>query len=311
MQARCFRYFCRTVFLVLFFVATAACSHGQAPAGPQQLVYVTIPEKRTIAVFSSDVGEATRPLAKIVEDSPDQPVDVSADLLREVFVANGNGNVKAYSAHNARFARIHLLEGPNTKIVHPQAITVDIAGSFFVADAGETPGHGRVEWFPGGLNGNVPPNRVIDGPHTGITNPTGLALDGSGRLYVADRNSNKVLIFDADANGDVPPAATIGPFKAPRRVFVDQLLNVYVSNEGDHTVSVFQNEGPESWGLATTLSAGVLHDPQGVAADSAGRIAVAASDGILFFAPSAKNAAPPIAVLSLGAKIRPMGLYIR
>jgi DNA-binding beta-propeller fold protein YncE len=311
MQKRCFRFFLRIILSILFFAAATACSRRQPSSGPAQNIYLTIPDKHTIAIFPGEITESTQPLAKIVEDPPDQPVDVSLDLAREVFVANVNGNVKAYREHNHRFMQIHLLEGPNTGIVHPQAIAVDMAGSFFVADAGEARGRGRVSWFPGGLNGNVPPARVISGPHTGITNPTGLAMDGSGRIYVADQGSDKVLVFDSDANGDVPPAATISPLHSPQRVFVDQFLNVYVSNKGDDTISIFENEGPENWNPSATLSSGILHDPRGVATDGTGRIAVAAPGRVLFFAPNSKGAAQPIAILSLGAQIDPMGLCIR
>ncbi len=309
MQKR-FRFFLRIFPSILFIAAAAACSRRHPASALAQNIYLTIPDKRTIAIFPSEITESTRPLARIVEDPPDRPVDVSLDLAREIFVANVNGNVKAYREHNHRFIRIHVIEGPNTRLVRPQAITVDIAGSFFVAEAGETPGHGRIEWFSGGLNGNVPPTRVISGPHTGITNPTGIALDGSGRIYVADETSNKVLVFDSDAEGDIAPAATISPLHSPQRVFVDQLLNVYVSNKGDDTISIFQNEGPASWNLSATLNGGVLHDPRGVATDGTGRILVAAPGEVLFFAPNSKGAVQPTAILSLGAQIDPMGLCI-
>jgi len=308
MQKRCF--FLRIALSMSLFVTTAACSHPQPPAAQAQNIYLTIPDRRTIAIFPGDIAESTQPLARIVEDSPDQPVDVSVDLAREVFVANVNGNVKAYREHDHRFIRIHLLAGPNTRIIHPRAIVVDMAGSFFLAEGGEARGHGRIEWFSGGLNGNVPPTRVISGPHTGITDPTGLALDGSGRIYVADEASNKVLVFDSDADGDVPPIATIGPLHAPQRVFVDPLLNVYVTNKGDDTVSIFENEGPQSWNQSATLSGGTLHNPEGVATDAGGRILVATPGQVLFFPPNSKGAAQPVAILSLGAQINPMGLCL-
>lgn len=309
MQKRCFRFFLRTVPSTLLFVAAAACSHRQPPSAPAQNIYLTIPDRRTIAIFPGEITESTQPLAKIVEDPPDQPVDVSLDVAREIFVANLNGNVKAYRDHNHRFIRVHVLEGPNTGIVHPRAITVDMSGSFYVADA-EARGHGRIEWFPGGLNGNVPPGRVISGPHTGISDPTGVAMDGSGRIYVADQGSNKVLVFDSDAKGDVPPVATLSPLHSPQRVFVDQFLNVYVSNKGDNTISIFENESPENWSPGATLSSGVLHDPRGVTVDASGRLMVAAPGQILFFAPNSKGSVQPVAILSLGAQIDPMGLCI-
>src|SRR2546421_250968 len=82
-------------------------------------------------------------------------------------------------------------------------------------DSGSPSDKPRVEWFPAGQNGNIYPNRVLAGPHTGITSPRGLALDGSGRLFVADQLSSRVLVFDADANGDAAPVITLTGFKSP------------------------------------------------------------------------------------------------
>src|SRR5207302_9937797 len=129
-------------------------------------------------------------------------------------------------------------------------------------------------WFPAGQNGNVFPNREISGPRTGIVSPRGLALDGSGRLFVADQASNKVLVFDDDATGDTAPIAVLAGLKSPERVFVDQLLNVYVSNRGDDSIAVFITSGPQSWTHSATIRSTAMHQPEGVAADQQGRIAI-------------------------------------
>jgi sugar lactone lactonase YvrE len=307
MRAPCFVV--KSALIALLFIASAGCLHKRQLTVPGQNLYLTIPDKRTIAVFPVDISESPKPLARIVEDPPDQPVDTSTDAAREIFVANVNGNIKAFAANHDRYSRIHLLEGSNTRLVRPQGIAVDMAGSFYVADAGETPGHGRIEWFSGGMNGNVSPGRVIDGPHTQLNNPAGIAMDGSGRLYVADQGANKVLIFDAAANGDTAPVAEIDNVNKPQHIFVDQFLSVFVSNQGDNTISIFQNDGPVAWDPYTTLTGDALKDPRGVVTDATGRIIVAVPGKLMFFGANSKGKVQPVAILSLG--LDPMGLSIR
>jgi DNA-binding beta-propeller fold protein YncE len=257
----------------MLLAAFPACMHEKTPNAPGQKMWLTIPDKRTIAIFPVDISEAPKPIARVVEDPPDQPVDVSTDFSQEIFVANVNGNVKAYSGHNDVYIRIHLIEG--------------------------------------GMNGDVSPNRVLSGPQTQIVNPAGLATDGSGRLYVADQGANKVLVFAADADGDASPVAMIGGFHSPQRLFVDQFLTVFVTNKADNSVSVVENEGPENWNSGTTFTSDTLRDPAGIITDAGGRIAVAGRGGVIFFAANSSGPAQPVAILSLGSDLNPMGLSVR
>ncbi|MDQ2865032.1 MAG: hypothetical protein M3R51_02280 [Candidatus Eremiobacteraeota bacterium] len=99
---------------------------------------------------------------------------------------------------------------------------------------------------------NIAPLRVIAGPATGLGQPSGIALDGSGNIYVSDAAAlaavlpagscaasacPAVLIFPAGANGAVAPRAIAGPLttlNAPSDVKLDKSGNVYV---GDTTAS--------------------------------------------------------------------------
>jgi DNA-binding beta-propeller fold protein YncE len=293
----------------LLIAAMAACSHGQQ-TGPAQQLYAAIPETALIAVYPANSSGNAQPLATIKEKPPDKPVDVSVDLSGEVFVANENGNVRAFGGRNYRYELIHSLEGPHTRIQHPTAIVTDSAGSFYISEPANSTDKARVEWFPGGQNGNVFPNREISGPRTGIVSPRGLALDGSGRLFVADEASNKVLVFDADAAGDTVPIAVLTGFKSPEHVFVDQLLNVYVSSRGDDSIAVFITSGPKSWTRSATVKSTAMHQPEGVAADQEGRIAVSTTGGVLFFAAGSDGQVEPIANLRGPSPMNPAGIFI-
>ena len=253
---------------------------------------------------------AEQPLATIKEAPPDKPVDVSVDLMGEVYVANENGNVRAYDGRDFHYELIHTVAGPHTQIEHPTSIVANYDGTFYVADAGNATNPPRVEWFPAGQNGNVFPNRVISGPHTGITTPHGLAVDGSGRLFVADQATNKVLIFDPDARGDAAPLEVLTEFHSPRHLFVDQLLNLYVSNQADNSIQILITTGPQSWSPSARITSDQMHRPVGIAADQAGRIAVATIGGILFFAPNSTGQVAPASSLEGPSPMNPAGIFI-
>jgi len=294
---------------LLLIAVMEGCSHGQRSA-PGQVLYAAIPETGLIVVYPVTASGTAQPLATIKENPPDKPIDVSVDLSGEVFVANENGNIRAYGGQNFHYELIHTVEGPHTRIQHPTSIVANIDGTFYIADAGNATDKARVEWFPAGQNGNVFPNRVISGPHTGITSPRGLALDGSGRLFVADQATDKVLVFEPDATGDAAPAVVLTGFHSPEHLFVDQLLNLYVSNKGDNSIMVFITTGPESWSHSAKITSAEMRQPAGVAADQTGRIAVASTGGILFFAPNSDGQVAPAGELRGLTPMNPAGIFI-
>ncbi len=294
---------------LLLIAAMAGCSHGQQSA-PGQYLYAAIPETGLIVVYPMTASGAAQPQATIKENPPDKPIDVSVDLSGEVFVANENGNIRAYGGRDFHYELIHTVEGPHTRIQHPTSIVANIDGTFYVADAGSAVDKPRVEWFPAGQNGNVFPNRVISGPHTGITSPRGLALDGSGRLFVADQTTNKVLVFEPDAIGDATPVVVLTGLHSPDHLFVDQLLNIYVSNKGDNSIRVFITTGPQSWSPSSTITSADMRQPTGVAADQMGRVAVGTIGGILFFEPNPDGQVKPASALRGRSPMNPAGIFI-
>ena len=296
---------------LLVVLALAGCSHGQATA-PEQVLYITRPQAHSVVLFPVSAQGSAMPVKVIRERDSDIPVDVSVDLMRDIFVANQNGNVKAYGGPHRNFQLIHDLEGAHTRLGHLNAIVADNVGSFYVTDAGEGPERPpRVEWFAGNQNGNIVPNRVLSGPHTGITTPRGIATDGSGRVYVVDQGSNKVLVFDSNAEGDTAPLATIEGLRSPDHVHVDDLLDVFVTNQKDNSVSVFLPAGPQSWVPGSTITGASLRNIRGITSDSSERLAVATSDGVLYFAPNTQGSATPVQTLTGPSRMDPDGIVIR
>jgi sugar lactone lactonase YvrE len=105
---------------------------------------------------------------------------------------------------------------------------------------------------------------------TGLNNPTGMAIDGSGNVVIADSGNNAIEEWI--------PAPTLGPkavmntlvssgLSNPTALAVDGSGNVYIADTGNHAI--------EKWNAATqtlaTLVSG-LNQPQGIAVDRAGNV---------------------------------------
>jgi hypothetical protein len=111
---------------------------------------------------------------------------------------------------------LRVIQGPNTGIVEPDTLYVDVAHEEMVVDSGDH----SILVFPRTASGDVAPIRKIGGPKTRIDNIFGLTVDSVRNLIiVANRietdgreSSDGLLIFNRTDNGDVVPRAMIaGP----------------------------------------------------------------------------------------------------
>lgn len=120
--------------------------------------------------------------------------------------------------------------------------------------------------------------------------PTGLAIDGSGNLYVGDRNNH--CIRKIATNGTVTTLAGDGTaglqdgaagqarFSSPHHVAVDGSGNVYVADRGNHRirkisagqVSTIAGSGAIAGFQDGPAATSVLSNPIGVAVNSAGTV---------------------------------------
>ncbi|WP_063018287.1 serine/threonine-protein kinase PknD [Nocardia niwae] len=106
-------------------------------------------------------------------------------------------------------------------------------------------------------------------PFTGVSLPTGVAVDVAGNVYVTDMGSDRVLKLAAGAAAPTPLPFT--GLKNPQDVAVDAAGNVYVSDTSNDRVLKL------AVGAAapTPLPFTGLKDPHGVAVDGAGDVFVA------------------------------------
>jgi sugar lactone lactonase YvrE len=237
------------VFVIILL--NAACSKK---SGPGPVTFVGIPTiTATVSTFagSGDPGSANG-FGNAV--SFNVPLAIAADAAGNIYVAdlgnnmirkiNLNGIVTTLAGSGA--AGSDNGTGTAASFSAPSGIAVDAAGNVYVADYGNNlirkinPG-GVVTTLAGsGARGSA--NGT--GAAASFFNPTGVAADSAGNVYVADYGNN--LIRKINANGVVTTFAganDAGYFNSPTGVTVDAAGNVYVADyENNRVAQINANE---------------------------------------------------------------------
>jgi hypothetical protein len=171
----------------------------------------------------------------------------------------------------------------NAGLNSPQGVATDSAGNVYIADSHNnvvrkvTSSTGLISTVAG--NGQIgSPGNVGDGggaTSAELNNPTGVALDRSDNLYIADTRNNLVRMVSASTgiittiagngnygfSGDGGPA-TSAAVQAPNALAIDKVGNLYVAAQGDGRV----RKVTAGTGVITTVAG---NGDQGVSGDGA------------------------------------------
>jgi uncharacterized protein (TIGR03437 family) len=186
----------------------------------------------------------------------------------------GNGSA-AYSGDNSPAA--------DSQFNLPTGIAIDSAGNIFIAD---TVNHRIREILAS--NGNI---KTVAGNGTAgytgdkgqaasaeLNQPSGVAVDGSGNLYIADTNNHVIRKVtsggvistfagnnQAGSSGD-GGAANVAQLNSPTAVALDSANNVYIADTGNNTIRVVAPNG----NINTIIGTGNLTKPTSIAVDASG-----------------------------------------
>src|SRR5690606_4282379 len=208
-----------------------------------------------------------------------------------VYIADaGNNRIQKLTVSTGEWQAWGKPGGVNGKelgeFVYPSAVAVDGEGNLYVADSKNhrvQKGAASTEtWSAWGKEGGGAGRGLGE-----FDSPEGVAVDGSGNLYVADTANARVQMLSASSGqwiewgvrGPVSGAA-VGEFNAPLGVAFAARGNLYVADTGNPRVQKLTKSTGE-WsaiGRSDGQSGGALgefYSPYGVAVDGSGNVYVA------------------------------------
>ena len=252
----------------------------------------TIPFVSTFA-GTSIYGSLDRPGSLFIFISPE---DIELDPHGNLYVADSfgnkiritysNGTVSTYAGTGVSGS----LDGPasSATFAFPTGLQLDPHGNLYVADYRNHKiriiySNGTVSTYAGtGARGS------LDGPASSATfnNPSGLQLDPSGNLYVADGNKIRIIYSNGTvstyagtgARGSLDGPASSATFNDPSGLQLGPSGNLYVAESNkiriiysNGTVSTYAGTGARG-SLDGPASSATFYHPLGLELDSAGNL---------------------------------------
>jgi len=256
-------------------------------------IYVADSSATSVFVFSAGSSGNVDPTATIsgAKTGLSHPFGIGLDSSSNIYVTNNTPSVTVFAAaSNGNVNPTATIRGSNTALDVPMGVTLDSSNNVYVADesSSSVTVYGAVGSSTGTLN-ETPSSAISTTITTGLTHPQELALDSSGKIYVADDFAATISVYPADSNGNAAPSATISgnstDLNSPYGIALDSTGNIYVadygsvSRGGDIPASVFVYPAGSHGDVApsTTISGTDtgLFNPFGIALDSSRNIYVA------------------------------------
>ena len=290
----------KTVSTTIFLLA--ACQGIIAKTTNQDLS----PSPETVAVVTTIAGNGSQGFENGTGTNAtfNLPYGVAVDGIGNVYVADTDNQVIRKITTNGVVSTLaggsygfQNGTGTNASFGDPEAVAVDNSGNIYVVDninsaIRKITTNGVVSTLAGGSYGF----QNGTGTNASFKEPTGVAVDNNGNVYVADRDNN--AIRKITTNGVVTTLAgngrhgfkngkgTNATFNLPSGVAVDGIGNVYVVDRNNNAirkittngvVTTLAGKGSDGFQNGTGTNSAFFY-PEGVAVDNNGNVYVADTD---------------------------------
>ena len=297
--------------LLLFSCSPPKPAYSHNPKIVETTALMTTVAGNGMPGFSGDGGYASQ--AEL-----SAPSGIAVDLAGNIYIADRvNNRIRKITAANGIITTLagngavgYTGDGglaSAAQLNNPTGIALDVSGNIYITDAGNncirkvTANTGIISTIAGtgiaGFSGDE--GFATDAK---LNNPTGIALDVSGNIYIADLLNNRIRKIGAGSQiittiagggtcasgsfcGD-SSAATLASLYAPMSITLDASGNLYIADTGNNRVRmVDKNTGiiytivgtgligfTGDGGQATLAN---LHNPYGIAIDESGNLYVA------------------------------------
>ncbi len=194
--------------------------------------------------------------------------------------------------------------GAAARFISPNSVAVDKNFNVFVADTGnqsirKIAPDGTVTTLAGPL-ANIFGNVDATGAAARFSSPRGVAVDGNGNVYVADRDNNSIRKitpagtvttlagFSNGITAAIDGTGSAARFNQPYALTVDASGNVYVADSANKLIRKVSPAGVVTTLAGTALAVGgsdgignaaTFRDPQGIASDARGNLYIADTNG--------------------------------
>lgn len=187
------------------------------------------------------------------------PAGVAVDAAQNVWVADtGNHTIRKITsagvvttlAGSAGLSGSTDATGTAARFSSPAGMTVNSSGNLFVCDAGnhtirKITATGVVTTIAG--SPGLPGTTNANGTAARFNAPTGIVIDSSGNLYVADSGNHAVrkvtpagdvttIAGSAASSGSTDATGTSARFNSPKAITIDAAGTLYVADSGNHCV---------------------------------------------------------------------------
>ena len=212
------------------------------------------------------------PTITTLSSSFNEPEGVAVDKNGNVYVADTlNESIKEILAVNGSIPASPTIVTLATADCGLYSVAVDLSGNVYFGGCNHT--LMQIE----AINGTIPPSPTIRTLATNIP-VGGIAVDGSGNVYVSNISDNVVQEILA-VNGSIPASPTIETlsenFFGPESIALDASGNLYVADVFNNRLEKLNFAGPPSLAFANTAFGTISADsPQAVTITNIGNAAL-------------------------------------